>query len=263
MINVDLSKLLHPRFWDMVPAFMPGLFFEVCVLCARPELVYGIAARAHLDRYALVVVALIVAFVVGTAFMLWVRLIRLALAFVDRSGRWGWGKLLGYLLRRGSPSKLSKFASSRFVNEAFREMMSPRGLGGVQRARHRAAAGLLRRRYGLEPPDWQNSSEWQGWNSVLGIPRLETFKGVLLVMAAQATGWSALAAAYVAPALRNRPYFVFSLFLVVYGILAEWNLVRWWNHPASRSLVMLRTTLDEIPKEPISDEKKDGEAEVE
>jgi hypothetical protein len=37
MINVDLSKVLHPRVVDFLAAFLPGLFFESCLLLANPQ----------------------------------------------------------------------------------------------------------------------------------------------------------------------------------------------------------------------------------
>ncbi|MFZ3212016.1 MAG: hypothetical protein WA188_10915 [Terriglobales bacterium] len=259
MINVDLSKILHPRFWDLVPAFMPGLFFEVCVLCGRPELLYGIVGKAHLNRYDSVIIALVVAFVVGTAFMLWVMLIADALTALYPWGRQRWRNLLAYLLTGG------RFASWNYVRHAHQKVLLPElKHKPVLRAVRKAATELLKRRYGLEPPDLLHGSEWHGlewqvWYAALGTRGMSTARGWLFVVAIQATGWSALAATYFAPALRSLPYWVFSLFLTSYGLLATLRFVRWWTLPIAQSLFKLRAVLDEIPRSS-TEEKDDTEA---
>ena len=58
MINLDLSKALHPGFWDLLPTFMPGLFFEIYVLLAEPDWVSRTLSHAQLERYAGLGVAL-------------------------------------------------------------------------------------------------------------------------------------------------------------------------------------------------------------
>jgi len=50
MINVDLSKALHPRFLDLFPAFMPGLFFESSLFLACPQWIQDRIGPAHLER---------------------------------------------------------------------------------------------------------------------------------------------------------------------------------------------------------------------
>jgi hypothetical protein len=259
MINLDPAKI--PRLWDLLPAFMPGLFLEISVLIARPQLVYEMTDGARLDRYASATIAVILAFIVGIPFMFRVGLLRYALGLVYVSGRKLWRKFLEYLLRaKDSPSKPPRFASSRFVNEAYRKTLAG-DLEATGTALPKAISELLRRRYGLKAPDPMHTAEWQAWYGVLGTPKPEVFKGILLVMATQATGWSALAAAYLAPALRSRPYFVFSLFLIAHGILFDWAVVRRWNHPVLRSLLSLRAVLDEIPRPPVENAKKeDGDA---
>ncbi len=67
-------------------------------------------------------------------------------------------------------------------------------------------------------------------------------------MTTQATGWGGLAAAYVAPDLRTRPYFVFSIFLILYGIVSDWFVMRRWNDPVASWLIGLRSVLADIPQ---------------
>lgn len=47
--------------------------------------------------------------------------------------------------------------------------------------------------------------------------------------ASQATGWIGLVAAIIAPSLRNRFYLGFSLFLLVYGLIANRDIAQMWN----------------------------------
>ena len=259
MISLDLSKFVHPRFWNLVPAFMPGLFFEICILCSRPDEVYKIASRAHLDRYSFVLVALILAFIVGNAFMFWVNLIQDILGLAYRYGKSGWRALILYLMRaKGSPPRPSWFASSKLANKAFRNIMVDSDLQDVMRAWEKAANVLLKRRYNIEPIDPLHPTEWKAWHWALGTSKSDAFRrGMLLAWTTQATGWSAAAAAYLAPALRNRPFIVFSLFLILYGMAASWRFARWWNLPELRALMRLRDVLDEIPPPPGEHEKKD------
>lgn len=110
MINLDLSKALHPRFWDFLPALMPGLFFEISIFLAFPQQIQDRLAPAHLERYLQIIIALILAFIIGNAFMCWVRVLQMVLRFILRVGiqirAKLWVKLLDYFLdvRRFPPS---------------------------------------------------------------------------------------------------------------------------------------------------------------
>lgn len=44
-INIDLSRPFHPAVWELLGAFMPGLFFESSLLLARPVSVRDIVER--------------------------------------------------------------------------------------------------------------------------------------------------------------------------------------------------------------------------
>ncbi len=66
MINLDLSKAFHPRVLDVVPAFVPGLFFEISLVLACPQKITQAFGSAHLERYLQVMIALFLAFVIGS-----------------------------------------------------------------------------------------------------------------------------------------------------------------------------------------------------
>src|SRR5437899_12668646 len=77
-----LSSVLHPSVSDVLSGFLPGLFFESCIVMAGPQnQVQLLIGRASLDRYTPALIALLMAFVVGSAFMLWVRLLHTVLRY--------------------------------------------------------------------------------------------------------------------------------------------------------------------------------------
>jgi hypothetical protein len=258
MINIDLAKALPPRFWGVLTAFLPGLFFEISVVIGNPELIQRVKTPTELDRVSLTIIALVIAFIVGNALMLWVRFLQRAFELLYRLARSTWVKFLEYLLRaKGSPPRLSWFASSRFVNNAYRKVHDS-DLEGVQRAWRKAAAQLLSRRYGIEPPSPAHSNEWDAWSSALGNPSPEDFRGLLLIMATHATGWSGLAAAYFGPALRTHFYFAFCLFMIGYGILHDVEVAKWWNDPKYTWAIALRAVLADIPQPRTSKDDQDN-----
>jgi hypothetical protein len=87
-VNFDLSKVLHPRVLDVLTAFMPGLFFEICVLVGNPGLVLSVS-RPPLDRPSIIAIAVFIAFVIGDFFILWIIFIQAAFKVLFR----GWYRL--------------------------------------------------------------------------------------------------------------------------------------------------------------------------
>ena len=70
-MNIDLSKEIHPRLLDFMVALVPGFFFETCVFLANPTLVTSLG-RPPLDRPLAILIAALIAFVVGNLLMVWV-----------------------------------------------------------------------------------------------------------------------------------------------------------------------------------------------
>ncbi len=263
MINLDLSKALHSRFLDLFPAFMPGLFFEISIFLACPQRIQALVGPAHLERYLQIIIALVLAFVIGHAFMCWVRLIQTALWFAVRRIIWLWIKLLGYFMNPKKfpplpPAQLGPWR--RFIQAAnFKFNVPTPALRGIQDAWAKAAVRLLKMRYGIDPPrSIGGDYEWGAWESVLGLPKPKLYRGLMLVYATHATGWSGLAAAHLAPALRNFPYLTLSWFMVVYGIIILLFELRRWTSNESVWTIRLYSVLDEIPKMS-SEEQEDQE----
>jgi hypothetical protein len=107
-INLDLSKVLHPRAWDLLTAFMPGFFFEICFLLGNPQLINSLTPT-QLERPIVFIAAAVLAFVIGNVCMLWVKTIQIILTLLLRIWFWFfppiWQKLLLSLVRgRGEPT---------------------------------------------------------------------------------------------------------------------------------------------------------------
>lgn len=229
MINIDLSKALHPRFWDLLPAFMPGLFFEVCISAGDPQLGARLAKQAHMGPYPFLIVAVVVALVVGMFFMHWVRTIQI-------------------VLETTMQKRLRKKLSAQ-GEDAVNAQLSR----GAHQAWRRAAARVLAVRYGMEPPD---EEEWVAWYAVLWRPTADDIRGPLLVMTTHATGWSGLAAAWVAPELRFPAFFLLAFFLIATGVANDWSRIRWQQKPSSSDLVALHNVLRAIPQPRPGNEKE-------
>src|SRR6266567_3102016 len=91
-----VEKLIPPRAYILLFAALPGLFFEISLLLANPDRMGDLVATAQdgfgLRHYELAGLALILAFMIGNAFMLlvgfveWllIKLYRRTLKGVDR-----------------------------------------------------------------------------------------------------------------------------------------------------------------------------------
>jgi hypothetical protein len=267
MISLDLSKGLHPRFLDLFPAFMPGLFFEISFILGNPQQVQELIGPAHLERYVQLIISLILAFIIGTACMCWVRLIQTALWFAVRSAIHVWVKVLNYLMNAerfrqplppGQPSRFRRYIQSAHTKARF---PTP-NVKGIQDAWAKTAIRLLKRRYGIAPPSSiQGQYEWGAWQAVLGLPKAKQYKGLMLANASHATGWSGLAAAHLAPALKNSSYLTLSLLLIVYGIITQLFELRRWNSREAVWTIRLFSLLEEIPQPSAGEEQKNQEQE--
>ena len=226
MLDLDFTKPVHPRFWDLFLSFIPGIFFEVSVFVASSGFRTSVG-RAQIGQNFEIAIATIMAFILGNAFLLWVRFIRIALTLLYRKV---------WLSQRVPDLELQ----------------------GVKQAWQKAAKRLLVVRYGLDPPGKEEETEWDAWRAILGTPlapeRFTPFSLAILPestrAAAQATGWSALVAISVAPSLRVWQCYAFASFLIVFGISWEMSWVVWWNNPLKKSLIVLGSVLDDIASTP-------------
>ena len=250
MINIDLHKGLHPLVFDFLLGFLPGFFFEVCVLLANPQWVKQLANLVGPDHYyTTVFIALFLAFVVGGAFVQWVRYIQGIL-------RYGYAKAVQHLPRVRA-WRIKRMYSE--YSEALQEMQQqaqqgqqppsrpqpPKGLSKLQSAEFeearfttalqtawgRAARTLLKH-YGVNiEPDAYWQRDGYAWSYVLGEARLGDWRGRPIVVSLHATGWSGLAAMYFGPLFGRWPFVTFCLFLVGFGLLHDYQIARRFNDP--------------------------------
>jgi hypothetical protein len=265
-INLDLSKALHPRILDVLTAFMPGLFFEICVLVGNPTLVLSLA-RPPLDRPTSIAIAIVMAFIIGNFFMLWVRFFQLTFSFL--LGAWYrffpplWKKFLMYLLRaRGNPPQQSWFASFRFLQHAYGRAWDDAPFQDVAHAWQRIAGRLLKY-YKIDPPAPGTADTWMPWTEALGALEPEDLRGYIMMVASHATGWSGLAAIHFAPALHSRYFLGFCLFSILTGLLHDWRVAyrlcspeHSWALGVRRTFEELKRTLDKRPD--AQDEEEPG-----
>jgi len=223
-----ISRLLHPSVAGVLAAFLPGLFFETCVMIASPQIAQLMVARtSFLYRYTPVLVALLVAFVVGSAFMFWVQLIQSVLRkFAMASGRLRlWDKLLRWLSQRAETSYAAHTVIPgppfpaptlylRLLRRLNRRRIAQEREWTHARDAWQEVALVLLKRYGVEDP-----GHLQPWTNVLGTLRTEDLRGYTLVTALHATGWSGLMAAYFASELRRGPFEGLCLFLIFCGLI--------------------------------------------
>lgn len=97
---------------------------------------------------------------------------------------------------------------------------------------------------------------------MLGLPKPKIYRGIAFVNATQATGWGGLAAARLAPALRNAAFLTLSEFLIVYGIIISLFELRRWTNRQSLWSIALYSVLDEIPHMNGEKEEKQQEEDI-
>ena len=95
-----LSGVFHPRVADLLAAFLPGLFFEGCAALACPLKVQAVLTNSRLDHASQIFLALLFGFVLGSAFMLWVRLIQRTFLFIAAQFHWLRGHICDDTLER-------------------------------------------------------------------------------------------------------------------------------------------------------------------
>src|SRR5208282_893094 len=160
-------------------ALIPGLFFEVSILLGNPELVgIHLAKTQHaipLSPYLQLVIALFLAFIIGTAFMLFVGFIQLLLCYLHRPllimkeefTRWALLPLLNWLARFHFFARRQRFY--RLRNRVAARAADPERPERVAtKAWHRLARKLLQQRYGLELLDLDE--EWELFFWSIGTP---------------------------------------------------------------------------------------------
>jgi hypothetical protein len=245
------SKVLHPRVIDGLAALVPGLFFESCILLANPSRVLFLVSRAALDRYTPILIALLLAFVVGNTFVLWVKFIeRYFIWACQFAFRWGLRTLKEFVddqvrLRQPTAKETSYVKLLRIVED--KENRWNNQLQNIQKAWGQVVAVLLSR-YGLKVPQSRAMDEWEPWKSVVGNQPLEDLRGRTLMVVLHATGWSGVSAQHFAPALHTRPFTALCWALIGFGLLHDASLAWYLSHPVKSWQMGFRFTVAELKK---------------
>jgi hypothetical protein len=284
VINIDLNRALHPRLVDLLVSLVPGLFFEICLLLRNPQWAKQLAGVAGSDHYyTAIFIALFLAFVIGAAFLMWVRLIERILGFFYRKASEHWPKVRAWRIKRAQEQYTEMLQEFRQKSETGKQQDAPKpppgstSLTKLQKNEHRQyelaefeyklkvawarVAKILLARYGVRVAGgeyWQFNK--QVWVPALGEARFEDWHGVPLVVCLQATGWSGLAATHFATSLFTPFFLAPCLFLVGFGMYHDYGLAKNLNDPVLAWILKLRRTLDELksfdsgkgPREPDS-----------
>ena len=264
MFHVSLSSIFPSKTAVFLSALLPGLFFELCVALANPELfktlVAGLPQGFPLGPYFELGIALFLGFAVGNAFMMGVTMIQwlvgrlYALAFFFRT-RFCPRQLLPWVDRvvakRLKPGQPPSRRMARFLNCLHN--FSPnidQDQGDIEVCLEILSAALLRERYGITSDEMRRTRNWSVFYVNLWNPTGRESRGYISVIATHATGWSGLIATRVAPRLSNRYYVSFCVLMIAAGLLHDYYLAKNKNNPILRSLTNVRGLLREFGKIP-------------
>jgi hypothetical protein len=261
MINLELSKILPSRPYIFVAAFLPGLFFEVSVALANPDIISRLLVNFERNFppniYILLFVGLFLAFAIGNGFLLLVTLITYVFGFVYRFlkslrkqiCRWPLRPLSGWALGRPRlRSRWMAYLNRYFFVTGYEHNPEWRKIIGCWGT---IAEHLLKSRYGIDPQKFKPEDRSVLYR-VLGTATPEEGRGLLLMLATHATGWSGLAAIRIAPALRNKYYVWFCLFLILNGLIHDFYVVVRRLNPIAVGYIGIRAALREFPKPPLA-----------
>lgn len=252
-INLDLSKAFHPRFIDILWAFMPGLFFEICLLLGNTQLANSLI-QPPLDHTLSIVVAVILAFIIGNIFMLWVRLLQGVLSWSFRIWYWIFPtfrrQLFEFLLRgRGNPPRQPWIGKFGFVQNAYQKALDDADTFQALMQAWRKVVKRVLQQYKIEPPaPLDHEADWLAWVGIIGKFEREDVRGYLLMVATQATGWSGIAAMRFAPMLHTRFFLVFCAFSIISGLLHDLGVAYRINDTTISWGIGLKRALEELKR---------------
>jgi hypothetical protein len=264
-VSKVLSSVLPPRTYAYLSAFLPGFFFEVSVCLAKPRLVQKLIAwsneAANLGRYPKILIAVFLAFVLGNAFILWAGTVHRTLARLFRVGRslrrWfctcALLPLLNRLVKRlakthGWWNRRLPWIQTRILRPVHAAAYgSDFASQGMRKLWATLTRNLFKNDYGIDLAVLKQQ-EWNALYEASIAARMMQFSDHLFMVASQALGWSGLAAAWFAPRLVNRYYIGFNLFLIVIGMLYQWQVIRSLNDGSLLGLLKVRALLRELRK---------------
>jgi len=258
MINLELSKVLPSRAYELLANFLPGLFFVFSVGFADPHLarIFSMSSEPGftLGRYGIISTILFVGFAIGSGFILVDTIMQFLMAYFYRLKMFVYRLVCRWPLRRLTQWMLTKRAwqTRPWVGRLHVKVWTVSTVGFQEWRMYQGcwrvfAERLLQVKYGVKFRDFRDDN-WQPvyWN--LGSLAPEEFRGSIFIIACHATGWAGLVAARIAPVLRNKFYIGFCLFLILNGLLHAYYLVQRKVDPRLAGNLNIRAVLREFSR---------------
>ena len=257
MLNLDLSKTIPRGALSYLTALVPGLFFELSILIGNPELfgrqVESVQRHIPLRPSMQVAIALFFAFIVGSAFMVLVSFVQHLLCYIhslrlilaEELARWPLIPLLSWMHR------YQFFATRpRFHNLYVRTVNRVHSFWTDQeayRAWNRFARRLLLDRYGIDLSNVRD--EWQHLFWALGTPTDVEWRGPLMMIALEATGWCGVVGTRLAPTLRSPYYYALCALFILAGLHNDYYVAGRRTDPIAITTGRIRAVLREYDKD--------------
>lgn len=258
VFNLDFSKTVPRGALDYLSALIPGLFFEISILLSNPQLISGPLAQVQqavpLKPYLQLALALFIAFIIGSASMFLVGFIQYLLTYVhdlrmiltEEFARWPLPQILRWL------STYQFFRSHlRFQNFCRRattwsfENWEIEQTGG--HAWSVLAKKLIHDRHGIDVLDVPDAWSYLFWS--IGTTTAVEWRGPMLTVALEATGWCGLLATKLAPVLRSRYYFLLCAIFIVIGLMNDYRCAARRADPRTVIGLRIRALLREYEKD--------------
>jgi len=261
MFTLSLSRLVPEKSFTYLSSFVPGLFLEISILIGDPSVIHTMLCRLRsvfsLNPYLELSIALFMAFIIGTALMLFVCPgLQTLTCYTYRLGTFVWRLLcrwiflptLSWLVKR--PLWRRQFLMNALVYSQDRAFgFAPGALTNAYRIWRALARKLLKNRYGIELDDVRE--EWFTLFAVLGTPTPEEMRGFTFAIAVHAAGWAGLAAAFLfAPELQTKAFLSLCLLMIFSGVYHDFYVARRRCNPQGVAWVNTRALLREYRRPP-------------
>lgn len=271
-VSKIVSSVVPPKAYAYLAPFLPGLFFEVSVFLANPELVQQLIVRSNqatfIGKYSQVFIAVFLAFVIGHALILWVGFVHRILDVIYRAIWYIWrgfciwpvapvlSRLTAGLYHRiNQQTWLGRRSLTRWLHRTLsRTCQYAQEVGFGSDLSSRGARQLwailtmhvYKKRFGIDLN--LDQEEWNALYEASRNAQLVQLGNHLLMLASQALGWAGIVAIRFAPRLANRNYIIFCVFMVAIGVLYDWWLIGRMHDSFVLGVLKLRALFRDLNK---------------
>lgn len=244
MLNIEVSKVVPHNALAFLTFLIPGCFFEVSVLLANPQLLAKPVSDLHqtipVSPYLLLSSALFIAFIIGSAAIVFVALlIRILKGVYAIRTSLVTAMLTTFLKIIAKRTPLTTTP----LHSAYKRRTNA---DNADRAWRRLAAKLLLDRYGIQPRHLK--ADWAFYMVALSNPTHEEVTGSMMMHVFHATGWCGLVATLLAPALRTSYYLALCLMLIAGGLVVGYTTAANLEDPLNIALLNMRAVVREYEK---------------